>query len=166
MVTGARRIFGVFAMLAMVTCSFDPVHDEAVADLGPEAPGVPQGPLHRPDQPCLVCHGDMSVAGTVHAVLGYAAPLANVTVTLTDAQDAGASATTNDAGNFYIEKATWQPVFPLHATIALGNVNVVMNTEIGRNGSCADCHVAPATRISAGLVYLVPNVSLLPDGGS
>jgi hypothetical protein len=155
----------VRTMLFVAGCSFDPVHDEAVADLGPEAPGVPPGPLHRPDQPCLVCHDDMSAAGTIHAVLGESAPLPNATVTLTDARDSGASTTTNAAGNFYIEKTTWQPTFPLHATIAQGNVNVPMSTEIGRNGSCADCHVAPATRISAGLVYLVPNATLLPDGG-
>jgi hypothetical protein len=166
MVRGIRAA-SITCAVALVMCSFDPVHDEAVSDLGPEAPGVPQGPLHRPDQPCLVCHADtMSVAGTIHAALDDTAPLANVTVTVTDSKGTMATSTTNAAGNFYVEQDAWQPVFPIHAQISLAPKTAVMSTEIGRDGSCATCHVAPATRISAGLVYLVPSASLLPDGGT
>jgi hypothetical protein len=151
----------------LVMCSLNPVHDEAVSDLGPEAPGVPQGPLHRPDQPCLLCHeGTMSAAGTIHAALDDTAPLANATVTLTDVNGSTGTATTNAAGNFFIKRGTWQPTYPVHAAIALGATRAVMDTEIGRDGSCATCHVAPSSRISAGLVYLVPTASLLPDGGT
>jgi hypothetical protein len=163
----ASRTFVASCALVLVACSLDPVHDEAVSDLGPEAPGVSPGPLHRPDQPCLVCHADtMSAAGTIHAALDDTAPLANANVMLTDSTGAIANAATNAAGNFFVAKSAWQPVFPVHASIAFGNVVATMNTEIGRDGSCAACHVAPATRISAGLVVLVPTSSLLPDGGS
>jgi hypothetical protein len=157
---------GVVA-LTLVACSLDPVQDEAASDLGPEVPGVPQGPLHRPDQPCLVCHADtMSAGGTVHAALDDTAPLANVIVTLTDSTGSATTVTTNTAGNFFVERSAWQPVFPVHTKIAFETKSAAMNSEIGRDGSCATCHVAPASRISAGLVYLVPSASLLPDGGS
>jgi len=157
----------IWASPALVcACSFNPVHDEAITDLGPEEAGVPQGPLHRPDEPCLVCHAEMSVAGTIHAAPDAPAPLANVVVTLTDARGSQTTSTTNAAGNFFVDKSTWNPAFPVHASIALGNINAIMNTEIGRDGSCASCHVAPATRISAGLVFLAPAAALLPDGGT
>ena len=56
-----RRVMGLriasVALAALATtCTLDPVQSEAVADLGGEAPGVAPGPLHRPGQPCLVCH--------------------------------------------------------------------------------------------------------------
>ena len=60
------------AALLVLLLSCDPVHDDAVSALGGETPGIPRGPLHRPGQPCLVCHdgasGDpaaFSMAGTV-----------------------------------------------------------------------------------------------------
>jgi hypothetical protein len=149
-----------------VACSLDPVHDEAQSDLGPEAPGVPPGPLHRPDQPCLVCHAStMSAGGTIHAALDDTAPLPDATVSLTDSVGSTATATTNAAGNFYVESSAWQPVYPVHTQIGLGGKTAVMLSEIGRDGSCATCHVAPSSRISAGFVYLVPSKALLPDGG-
>ena len=56
-----------------VLSCYDPVHDQEVAALGGEAPGVSPGPTHRPGQPCNVCHGGVgpanlrfSVAGTVY----------------------------------------------------------------------------------------------------
>src|ERR1700683_3328645 len=56
---GSVRLVGWvgLAMLVgalMVGCN--PVLDDAIADLGPEKPGVHPGPLHRPGQPCLLCH--------------------------------------------------------------------------------------------------------------
>ncbi|HEX4514397.1 MAG TPA: hypothetical protein VH054_12695 [Polyangiaceae bacterium] len=154
------------ALVFVASCSLDPVRDEAARDLGPEEAGVPEGPLHRPDQPCLVCHSDMSVAGTIHAAPDAPAPVANVVVTLTDARGSQTTATTNAAGNFFVETSAWAPTFPIHASIALGSLDAIMSTEIGRDGSCASCHVAPTSRISAGLVFLAPAAALLPDGGT
>ncbi len=154
------------------TCALDPVRDDAIADLGPEAPGVPPGPLHRAGQPCLVCHDGstatpaMSVGGTIYGVLGATAPLSGAAVELTAEDGATFTATTNAAGNFFVEEATWQPVYPLRAAVAFGDLTSTMSTLIGRDGSCATCHVNPPSRISAGLVYLAPSAALLPEGGS
>jgi hypothetical protein len=155
----------------LATCTLDPVHDKAVADLGPEAPGVSPGALHRPNQPCLTCHdgstaSTMSVAGTVYGVLDDARPLEGATVTLTDTPGTVFTATTNAAGNFYVMKSAWEPIYPLHVEVALEDISVTMSTIIGRDGSCASCHTDPPTRISAGRIYLVPVAVLLPDGGS
>ncbi|MEO8875713.1 MAG: hypothetical protein ABI461_09010, partial [Polyangiaceae bacterium] len=78
--------FVIFA----ASCSLDPVHDEAQSDLGDEASGVNTGPLHRPGQPCLVCHDGAtapkwSMAGTIYGVLGSDQPLHGASVNLTDA---------------------------------------------------------------------------------
>ena len=81
----------VMASWGAISC-YDPVHDQEVAALGGEAPGVPQGPLHRPGQPCNVCHGGIgpanlrfSVAGTVYQYSVSPSPAANgATVQLQD----------------------------------------------------------------------------------
>jgi hypothetical protein len=160
-----------FASL-LASCSLDPVHDEAVADLGNEVPGTPPGPLHRPGQPCLVCHDGsvasptMSVAGTIHDVLGSTSPLAGASVVLTGEDGSTFTATTNSVGNFYVTQATWQPVYPLRVAVEFGGFTAVMTTIIGRDGSCASCHVDPASRISAGRVYLAPSAAFLTEGGA
>ena len=162
----------VLLVFALGTCSLDPVHDEAVSDLGGEAPGVPQGPLHRPGQPCLTCHDGttahpaMSVGGTIYGVLGESAPLANAAVTLTDVNGATFTSTTNSAGNFYVEPSSFNPTYPLHVAVRLGPLIATMSSLVGRDGSCAGCHADPASRISAGPVYLAAAAALLPDAGA
>ena len=166
----SRLSLGALAVLA--GCSLDPVRDEAVRDLGPEAPGVHPGPGHRAGQPCLVCHDGaratpaLSVAGTVYGALDSSTPLAGVGVTLTDAAGGIQIASTNAAGNFYLESSRWQPTFPLRVVIHYADITAPMSTLVGRDGSCAGCHTDPATRISPGRVFVVPLASLLPDGGS
>src|SRR3984957_22477 len=94
--------------LLLAAC-VDETHDLQVQALGPEAPGVPRGPLHRPGQPCLVCHGgsgpashQFSVAGTAFAVESLTTPLPTAVVTLGDAHDASVSLGSNQAGNFFV----------------------------------------------------------------
>src|SRR5580698_3342306 len=103
----ASFLLALAAVLGAGSC--DPVHDDAVAALGGETPGVPRGPLHRTGQPCLLCHdgasGDppaLSMAGTVFAGGNSLAPSPGVTVTLQSADGTTATATTNAAGNFYL----------------------------------------------------------------
>lgn len=158
--------FVIFA----VSCSLDPVHDEAQADLGDEAPGVDPGPTHRPGQPCLLCHDGTSapkwsVAGTIYGVLGSSSPLQNAKVALTDANGSVYTATSNEVGNFWVDDSHWSPTYPVHVAVSLGNVTSTMTTIIGRDGSCAGCHADPASRISVGRVYLAPSAALLPNGG-
>ena len=172
-----RRVMGLriasVALAALATtCTLDPVQSEAVADLGGEAPGVAPGPLHRPGQPSLVCHDGttaqpaMSVGGTVYGVVGSASALSGASVELTAENGATFEATTNAAGNFYVEASAWQPVYPLRVAVAFGGLTSTMSTIIGRDGSCAACHVDPPSRISAGRVYLAPSAALLPDAGA
>jgi hypothetical protein len=147
-------------------CVLDPVNDERSADLGDETPGIPQGPLHRAGQPCLACHDEMLAAGTVYAIHGESAPLRGVTVTLTDVSGATKAVTTNEVGNFFVEKNQWNATFPLHATVTYGSTSTTMSSIIGRDGSCATCHLDPLSRISAGPVYVAPTAALLSDGGA
>lgn len=157
-----------------LTCSLDPVHEEAVADLGPEAAGIPPGPLHRAGEPCLVCHGPggaaptLSVGGTLYAAEDGLASLPGATVLLSDTFGRTFQTTTNAAGNFYVAAAAFAPIYPMYATVTYAGVRAAMSTQVGRDGSCAACHVDPASRVSAGHVYLVPTASLLPaaDGGT
>jgi hypothetical protein len=113
-------------LLGALSCG-DPVHNAEVDALGPEAPGVPHGPTHRPGQPCLVCHGGLGpgsptfvTAGTIY-INGYTAgttvyaPLVGGDVHLVDSTGSVYDAMTNSVGNFYVTPDQWNPVFPLGA---------------------------------------------------
>ena len=154
--------------LALAALACDPVHSDAVNALGDEAAGVRNGPLHRPGQPCLLCHdgklGDpnqFSVAGTIYLHPSDTVGLSGVTVTLTGDDGSHATAVTNEAGNFYLTPSDWTPSFPMQAQIEYGGTTVTMATNIGRDGSCAGCHTDPAGPSSPGRV----SVSL-EDGGA
>jgi len=146
--------------LLLAAC-VDETHDLQVQALGGEAPGVPRGPLHRPGQPCLVCHGgegpashQFVMAGTVYAVQGETAPATGAEVVIEDAKGAIYGATTNEAGNFYIPTGQWAPTFPAQAQVSQGKSSQQMLTHIGRDGSCADCHTPTPGPTSPGPVYL------------
>jgi hypothetical protein len=147
----------------------DPVHDAEVAALGPEQPGVPPGPDHRPGQPCLVCHGGSGPARFVMSFGGttFKRPLsfgkealAGATIYLTDATGLSYEAESNCVGNFFIQPSEFNPTFPVHdVSIALGVVNAEMQTHIGRNGSCASCHTGADDPSQVDLVYLVADTT-------
>jgi hypothetical protein len=151
--------------LALLGC--DPVHGEAVDALGGEAPGVRRGPLHRPGQPCLVCHdgalGDpeaFSVAGTIYVDATDLEPAAGATVHVVGVHGAESSATTNAAGNFYLTPREYTPAYPMKVDVSYGAIVVKMTSNVGRDGSCAGCHTDPAGTMSPGHVYIPP------DGGT
>ncbi len=159
-----KRALLVFAM--MVACA-DPVKSAEQTALGPEDPSVPKGELHRPGQPCLVCHDDFAAAGTVYQD-DLVTPFEGATVTLTDAVGSQASATTNAAGNFVIRKSEWKPTFPI-GTFTDGNGNTVfgvsvvgsdpnnaaqMITQAGRDLGCNSCHQPDRTASSPGPIYI------------
>jgi hypothetical protein len=158
--SGALVFLSGFAA-AVAAGSCDPVHSDAVAALGGEAPGVPPGPLHRPGQPCILCHdgasGDpaaFSLAGTVFLDANSLTPAPGVTVTLVAADGNTKNAVTNAAGNFYLTPSDYNPKYPVHvSSVALGGVSALMHSHIGGNGSCAGCHVDPAGPDSPGHVY-------------
>ena len=157
-----RRVCALAVIAAAFAC--DPVTENAVSALGGEVPGVPHGPLHRPGQPCLLCHGNFSVAGTVYEKPSSPIGLAGAVVSLTDStQQTYVFEATNEAGNFYVKNDDWSPVFPLsHVTVTVPGVKPVkMLSDIGRNGGCGSCHLNPAGPASAGHVCIA-----LDDGGT
>ncbi|HSQ63920.1 MAG TPA: hypothetical protein VLM85_11930 [Polyangiaceae bacterium] len=161
----ARRMLLAGAALAAVFACSDPVHDAEVAALGPEDPGTPTGPTHRPGQPCLTCHGDLGPAHTRFAAGGtiyqgdLVTPASGATVTINDAAGNQVQATTNDAGNFYVPYSDFQPVFPLTPITVVGsdpNNPATMITHIGRDASCASCHFGSESSASSpGPIYLL-----------
>jgi hypothetical protein len=169
------RLAGLLLAIAAASaaaCFVDPVHDDEVSALGPETPGVPRGPLHRPGQPCLVCHGgsgpashQFSVAGTAFALKDQNQPLPTAIVSLADENDASVDLEANAAGNFFVTPGEYEPYWPVHVQLALGNISATMNSHIGRDGSCADCHYEPPGPQTPGYVYLFVSQSDFPDGG-
>jgi hypothetical protein len=141
----------------------DPVHQQQVDALGPEDPAVPRGPMHRPGQPCTVCHGvegpsrtQFVLAGTVFGTPTETVPVSGADVLLVDAQGTSppaGSTTTNCAGNFYLTPDVWNPAFPVRVAVSSGQTGVQMITHIGRAGSCASCHTDPISLSSPGHVF-------------
>jgi hypothetical protein len=147
-------------LASWVTACGDPVRTQAIAALGPEAENVSRGPLHRPGQPCLVCHdsGEASmftVAGTVYARAATPAPLNGVTVQLIDSLGHQFNATSNCAGNFFVRPSEFVVSYPLWVTMAVGTESIDMESPVYRDGSCASCHTDPKGPASAGHVYLL-----------
>ena len=151
---------------------YDPVHDQEVAALGGEAPGVSPGPTHRPGQPCNVCHGGVgpahlrfSVAGTVYQYsVAPSPPASGAAVQIEDSTGSSWHTTTNSAGNFYVLQSDWAPTYPLTVPgIVYNSVTVTMSTLDNREGSCAACHATTPGTNSAGQVYI--NVGVAPGTG-
>jgi hypothetical protein len=168
----ALLVAGLAFAGVIAACDQDPVHDQEVSALGPEASGVPPGPTHRPGQPCLVCHGgsgpaslEFAVAGTVYqAQSGAVVPQIGATVSVVDTNGVQASAGTNGAGNFWVLESQWTPTFPVHVlSVAYADLSNPMFTHIGRDGSCATCHSDPPGGDLVGHIYLAPGDE--PDGG-
>jgi hypothetical protein len=153
---------GAIASLASVSC-VDEVHSEEVAALGPEVSGVSPGPLHRPGQPCLTCHGgsgpaklQFSVGGTVYLDQGGGNPATGASVQIEDILGNLWTVQANAAGNFFVTPSDFSPHYPtqMQVTSVDGSVIVQMLTHVGRDGSCADCHTPTEGPTSPGPVYV------------
>lgn len=162
----------ILLAVVLLACA-DPVKSAEQSALGPEDPSVPRGEFHRPGQPCLVCHDDFSIAGTVYNE-DRTTPFEGATITITDSQGNQAQATTNSAGNFIIRKSDYKPAFPIGTyTDSNGNsvigVTIVgtdpnnsaqMITQIGREGSCNMCHSPDGpSPTSPGPIYITTGAS-------
>lgn len=157
-----RWLVGLMAASAIAASgSCDPVHNDAVAALGPEAPGVPPGPTHRPGQDCGVCHGGRGpggktfvAAGTIYKAYDDPSPLPNATVLLTDANGftPTSTLTTNEVGNFYITTDDWAPTFPVRVQVTYNGAPAVskMTSHMGKAGGCALCHQGYASAANQG----------------
>jgi hypothetical protein len=151
----------IVILAAWIVACEDPLKARAVEALGPEALDVPEGPLHRPGEPCVLCHdGDVarafSLGGTVYVAPDSERPAPGASVALVDASGARFAAITNCAGNFFVLPEDFQPVYPLWAALRLGAHEIVMESPIHEDGSCAGCHGREAGPESAGGVYLFP----------
>jgi hypothetical protein len=163
-------MFASAILIAALASCADPARDRAIESLGPEAPGVREGPLHRPGQPCVLCHDDagnappFSVAGTVYIDANSLQPIEGVTVTLIDALGNRFSSTTNCAGNFFVRPGEYSLEGPIWVNMQRGDVFREMDTPVYRDGSCAGCHGDPAGPASPGHVFLIddPEVEEVP----
>jgi len=174
--TRTLALLAALALLGTASCS-DPVRDDAIARLGGEQPGVPEGPLHRPGQPCVLCHdgsgpgdSDFAFAGTVYQTDGPPIPLSGAIVRLIDSRGVKYETATNCAGNFSVQKTDYEPVFPVWAKVIYGvaggvPVEQVMGSPIYRERSCATCHFDPKGRESTGHVFLAPAGVPFPEDG-
>jgi hypothetical protein len=163
----------MFAVVASA-CDFDevvtvdPVAQAMREKLGPEDPNVPVGALHRPGQPCSVCHrsdGTASVfivSGTVYRDDKSALPVADVSVLLVDARGAKHTSQTNCAGNFWVRPGEWVPQWPIWTSLQMGENKIDMESPIQREASCAACHLDPAGPLSAGRIFLTDDPAVVP----
>ena len=156
---GAGSIFVTVLGCFALRCA-DPVRDQTLESLGEENPAVPEGPLHRPGQPCLVCHGgdgpaegEFSLAGTVYQRPVQTAPLHDARVSIIDSTGLQYSVVSNCAGNFWARAENFQPVWPVWVKVSFGEDVVEMTSAISREGSCSGCHEDPASPSSPGHVY-------------
>jgi hypothetical protein len=162
-------------LLSLGAACDDPVEDAAVAALGPENPNVPPGPLHRPGQPCLVCHDptgggpaslEFATAGTVFQDATDPTPLVAATVVITDLNMKVMTAETNCAGNFFIEAVDWDLTFPVHLQVNYGGMQAEMVSHMAKTDSCAQCHVGvTATPETTTQVYLNQQPMTYPPSG-
>ena len=124
------------------------------------------GPLMRPGDDCLRCHGGSpggaeegletrqatrwSLAGTVYATVD-AAPGAGVQgahVQVTDAKGFAFQLQTNEAGNFYSAESV---AFPLHVCVDRNGKLSCMDTPVP-HGACNFCHTVPPREDAIGRI--------------
>jgi hypothetical protein len=155
---------GVLALSTFATSCTDPAKDRAIERLGPEADGVPEGPEHRPGQPCVLCHSEggpasdkrFAIAGTVYDDNTGAKGAENVKVLFIDADLADREVVTNAVGNFFLRESEWPDLkFPFKTGVLRGTTGVKMQTTINREGSCNFCHQLPGadSRESIGPIF-------------
>lgn len=146
-----RHLF-FFAIVIGAACA-DPVHSDAVDALGPETDGIKAGPRHRSGQNCTTCHGtvytvspEISVGGTVFKRQSTREAANGAVVTITDKDGNARTFVTNDVGNFFAPKESYDPPFPLKVKVSFVDENGVtqeqeMLTPIRRNAGCGTCHL-------------------------
>jgi hypothetical protein len=167
----------LLALLALSACS-DPVRSHLIDSLGGEAAGVPEGPDHRPGQPCVACHGGdgpadavFSFGGTVYQDQIGAVPAPDVIVRITDDKGKVHDTGTNCVGNFFVRETDFKPNFPVGVKLVFGvkdgqPLSVHMGSPIYREGSCEACHFDPAGTDTYGHVYLATMPLGLPPSPS
>lgn len=152
----------IAAAAVLASCAVDPVHNAAVNALGGEISGVPQGEYHRAGQPCTTCHGALGPAKTTFTIAGTvfygpkkAIGVDNVQIIMVDSLNSSFTAYTNCVGNFFVAPEQWKPSFPVLVQISKDGTTRGMQSHIGREPSCANCHKDPPYYDSQGHIHLV-----------
>jgi hypothetical protein len=159
----------------------DPIPQAIIDSLPPES-GSPSA-THRPGQPCLQCHStygealpNLVIGGTIFKEDATAPNgikgAAGLKVIVYDSTGDSRVACTNSAGNFYIERDNWEAItFPLKSFVGddgMGNSTRRMQSIIGREGSCANCHKLPSAdrpgTTPTGASHDSPGVIIVEDG--
>ncbi|MDP2315350.1 MAG: carboxypeptidase-like regulatory domain-containing protein [Pseudomonadota bacterium] len=118
--------------------------------------GDEESPLMNPGQSCIACHDrgegpTFTVAGTVMGDYGDVDDcdgVEGVTVRLTDADGAVHEATSNAAGNFYLNDAIAMPyTVELESDAGVSTMSTAPTT-----GDCASCHTADGAEGAPGRV--------------
>lgn len=179
-----RVLLALVVLPSLAGCLWQSPEDAERDALGPET-GPEEGPLHRPGQPCLVCHGEgynpgeavFDVAGTVYMRADDPVGLGGALVTIVDDSGHSLTVTTNRAGNFMVGRGggededegedergdegegavrpSFDLDFPLRVSVTYREHEQVMRSAIHREGSCAACHGVEPGATSVGKIYLV-----------
>lgn len=161
--TGALAGTAALALATAVLAGCgDPTRDAIVTALGEEASGVPVGPLHRPGQPCNVCHDgeiarEFAVAGTVYWAFDSKRPAPGTRVDFTDAEGTHQVAYANCSGNFFLLPEEMKVTMPFWVKVSAGGTEVTMDSPVNGDGSCASCHKKTLSTRSTGRVFLYEN---------
>ena len=168
----------LISTVALLAACANPAVEARIEALGEEPnPDLQDFQYHRPGQPCVLCHGEyeeeepiMSLGGTIYQRLDDAMPVDGAKVIVYDSSgDPPRTATTNCVGNFWFAKEDYDPLFPVHVEVryplADGTERLTpMNSRIGRDGSCASCHVIVGdklhTQSSPGRVFCTEDPTL------
>jgi hypothetical protein len=157
-----------FSLCLLSACASDPLRERKLAELGDETPGIPVGPLHRAGQPCGVCHGpegpadsDFALSGTLYETPRALSPLVeNATIRFIDWTGRQYRTTSNVAGNFFVRREDYDPIWPLWVKIERSDKMVEMRSAVFRETSCGTCHADPASPSTVGHIYLTEESSL------
>lgn len=160
-VTGSLVVVGL--AIAGSSCNLNPVNRAAVNALGPERDDLylPESEFHRPGEPCTTCHSKDGPASDSEFALGgtvfwgpnnYDRRVDGAYVRIRDAHKTTKCFVTNCNGNFYVRPAEFEKLtYPLLVSVerttdpndsnAKRLVFKEMGGHIGREGSCANCHI-------------------------
>jgi hypothetical protein len=160
-----RRALGAAVLVALASvgssCNLDPVHRTGVNALGPENDQLYpiDSAYHRPGEPCALCHSDKGPADSKFVLGGtifwgpddYNARVDNAYVRILDANKTKRCFVTNCNGNFYVRESDFAKItFPLLVSVeravdpGQNETTLVirrMSSHIGREASCATCHI-------------------------
>jgi hypothetical protein len=122
--------------------------------------------LHRPGQPCAVCHSADGTsepyvfAGTVYRDPEATVPVADVAILLVDSKRNTFTAKTNCVGNFYVKPSEFSPTSPTWVSVQSTGFPFEMSSPMHREASCEKCHFDPAGPASAGHIYVANDKSM------